>query len=197
MSTVKNRKELTTRLVLAAIFTALVIVLQLLGAFIRFGMFSVSLVLVPIIIGAALCGWKTGAWLGFTFGVAVLLSGDAAAFLAINVPGTIITVLAKGTLCGLVAGIVYRLLEKRSMLLAATVSAVVAPIVNTGVFLLGCSVFFLDEISKWGVDLGFKNTVAYMFLGLAGGNFIFELVTNIILVPVIIKVLSLVRKNTH
>lgn len=195
MSKLKNRKEFTEKLVLAAIFTALVIVLQLLGAFIRFGVFSISLVLVPIILGAALCGWKTGAWLGFVFGAAVLLSGDAAPFLAINVFGTIVTVLVKGTLCGAVSGAIYQLLQKKSNVLAASFSAVIAPIVNTGIFLLGCSVFFLGEISKWGAAAGFKNTVAYMFLGLAGGNFIFELIVNIVLVPVIIKVLSLTKKN--
>ena len=195
MSKVKNRKEFTEKLVLAAIFTALVIVLQLLGAFIRFGIFSISLVLVPIILGAALCGWKTGAWLGFVFGVAVLLSGDAAPFLAISVIGTVITVLVKGTLCGAVAGILYELLQKKNSVFAAFSSAVVAPIVNTGVFLLGCSLFFLEEISNWGASLGFNNTIAYMFLGLAGGNFIFELTVNIILVPVIIKVLSLTKKK--
>lgn len=195
MSKINNRKEFTEKLVLAAIFTALVIVLQLLGAFIRFGVFSISLVLVPIILGAALCGYKTGAWLGFVFGVAVLLSGDAAPFLAVNVLGTVVTVLVKGTLCGLVSGLCYSLLQKKNDVFAAFFAAVAAPIVNTGVFLIGCSVFFLGEISKWGASLGFKNTVAYMFLGLAGGNFIFELTVNIILVPVIIKILSLVKKN--
>ena len=195
MSKPQIKKEQTEKLVLAAIFTALVIVLQLLGSFIRFGMFSISLVLVPIILGAAICGWKTGAWLGFVFSAAVILSGDALAFFAISVPGTIITVVAKGTLCGAAAGLCYRFFEKKSVFLSAAISAVVAPIVNTGIFLIGCSTFFLTEISKWGASLGYKNTAAYMFLGLAGGNFIFELVTNIILVPVIIKVLSLIKKQ--
>lgn len=41
-------------LVGTAIVSAVVVVLQLLGSFIKFGTFSVSLVLVPIVIGAAL-----------------------------------------------------------------------------------------------------------------------------------------------
>ena len=93
-----DRRKQTQILVFGAILTALVIVLQLLGSFIRFGMFSISLVLVPIIIGAAMCGTKIGTWLGFIFGVAVLVSGDAASFLAIDVAGTIVTVLLKGAL---------------------------------------------------------------------------------------------------
>ena len=38
------------------LFTAIVIVLQMLGAVIRFGPFSITLTLVPIIVGAAIYG---------------------------------------------------------------------------------------------------------------------------------------------
>ena len=96
-----------------ALFTAIVVVLQLLGSFIRFGPFSISLVLIPIVVGAAMYGATAGAWLGFVFGVAVLLSGDAAVFMPINPIGTVVTVLAKGTLAGFCAGLVYRALEKK------------------------------------------------------------------------------------
>ena len=186
-----TRKEQTRVLVLGAILTALVIVLQLMGSFIRFGMFSISLVLIPIVIGAATCGVKIGAWLGFVFGAAVLMSGDAAAFLAVDVFGTILTVLLKGTACGLVAGFVYKLVAKYNRYLAVMAAAIACPIVNTGVFMLGCVAFFLPTIREWGVSLGFSNVAAYMFLGLAGGNFLFELATNIILSPVIVRILNL------
>jgi len=185
-----ERKKQTQTLVLGAILTALVIVLQLMGSFIRFGMFSISLVLIPIVIGAATCGWKIGAWLGFVFGAAVLMSGDAAAFLAVDVFGTILTVLLKGTACGLVAGLVYKALEKKNRYIAVFAAAVACPVVNTGVFLLGCVIFFLPTITEWGIAGGFSNAAAYMFLGLAGGNFLFELAANIILSPVIIRVLN-------
>ena len=47
------------------LFTAIVVVLQFLGGGIKFGMFSISLVLVPIVVGAAVYGWAAGGWLGF------------------------------------------------------------------------------------------------------------------------------------
>ena len=142
----KIKQENIQKLVLSGILTALVIILQLMGSFIRFGMFSISLVLVPIVIGAALCGYKTGAWLGFVFGMAVLLSGDASAFFAVDIIGTVITVLVKGTLCGLAAGLTYKLLEKYNRYIAVIAAAIVCPVVNTGIFLLGCSVFFMGTI---------------------------------------------------
>ena len=101
-----NKNGMSTRtLALGAVLTALVVLLQFMGAFVHFGPFSISLVLIPIVIGAAIGGVRLGAWLGLVFGLVVLASGDAAAFLAINAPGTILTVLLKGTACGALAGL--------------------------------------------------------------------------------------------
>lgn len=190
MKATNTKKMSTETIVLGAILMALVIILQLLGGFIRFGPFQVSLVLVPIVIAAATCGVGVSTWLGFVFGLVVLLNGDAAAFYAINIPGTIITVLVKGTACGFVAGIVYKALQRVNKYVAVVAAAIVCPVVNTGVFLLGCLVFFLDTVMAWGVAGGYSNVIGYMFLGLVGGNFLFELGTNIVLSPVIIKLLG-------
>ncbi len=181
----------TKSMVLGAILTALVVILQLMGSFIKLGMFSVSLVLIPIVIGAAACGKKVAAWLGFVFGVVVLLSGDAAAFLAVNIPGTIITVLLKGTLCGLFAGVVFDIFKNKNKYAATVVSAAVCPIVNTGVFLIGCLLFFMPTISGWALGSGYgENVGKYMIAVLVGFNFVFELIFNIVLSPVIVRILS-------
>lgn len=184
----------TKNMVGIGLFTAIVVVLQLLGGGIKFGMFSISLVLIPIVVGAAVYGWQAGAWLGLAFGVTVLLSGDAAAFMAVNVPGTVLTVLVKGIGCGLAAGLVYRLLANRSKLLAVIAAAITCPVVNTGIFLIGCKLFFYETVSAWGAAAGFPNAAAYMFLGLAGINFLIELGTNIVLAPVITRLIKIGKK---
>lgn len=194
MTNSEKRKENIRIITVGAVLTALVIVLQFMGAFIRFGVFSVSLVLVPIVIGAATCSVGVSAWLGFVFGVVVLLSGDAAPFMSINMAGTIITVLVKGTACGLLAGIVYKLLSKWNSFAGVLGASLICPIVNTGIFLLGCQLFFLDGITAWGAEAGYTNVVAYMFLGLAGGNFIFELITNLILGPAAATLIKTIKK---
>ena len=191
MQTNQRQRMSTEIMVLGAILTALVVVLQMMGSFIRFGMFSISLVLVPIVVGSAIYGGKAGAWLGFAFGAAVLLSGDAAAFLVINPLATVLVVLVKGIGCGLVAGTLYKLLEKLNRTLAVFAAAVICPVVNTGIFLLGCQFFFLETVSQWGAALGYENAAAYMFLGLAGFNFLIELGVNIILAPVIVRLIRL------
>ena len=191
MQTKTNKRMSTETLVLAALLTALVVILQFMGAIVRLGPFQCSLVLMPIVIGAAMCGPKISAWLGFVFGMVVLLNGDAAAFLTVNAIGTVITVLVKGTLCGLCAGLVYNLLKEKNKYLAVLAAAIVCPIVNTGVFLVGCFLFFFKTVEAWGLAMGFENTIEYMFLGLVGGNFLFEMITNIILCPAIVRVLNL------
>lgn len=181
------------RMVGLGLFTAIVVVLQLLGSFIKLGPFSISLVLVPIVVGAALYGVSGGAWLGFVFGMIVLLSGDAAAFWIISVPGTIVTVIVKGTLAGLAAGFVYRLLEKFSITAAVVAAAIVCPVVNTGVFVAGCYVFFLGAISEWAGGAALAG--AYIITGLVGLNFVVELVINAVLSPVILRIIRLGRKS--
>ena len=180
-----------------AMLTAIVVVLQMAGASIRFGMFSVSLVLMPIVLGAAIGGPVFGAWLGAVFGIVVIASGDAAAFLAVNPIGTVITVMVKGIGAGLVAGLVYNMaaepsLNKKRNIGATVCAAVSCPIVNTGVFLLGCLAFFMPTISEWAATFGYESAGAYMILGLAGGNFLLELVLNMVLVPAIVSLLNLV-----
>lgn len=196
----KNTNKLSTKtLVVGAILTALVFLLQYLGAFVRLGPFSISLVLIPIVIGAATCGVGIGAWLGFIFGAAVLLCGDAAAFLAVNAVGTVITVLAKGTLCGFLAGLTYKgilkLVGAKRSLIAVMTAAIVCPVVNTGVFLLGCLTFFMPTIAEWTAAAGLGGNVAqYMIFGLVGGNFLVELAANIIFAPAIVHIIKAVKK---
>lgn len=196
MSTIKKKKQIEN-LAVGAILTALVVVLQFLAIFTRplFPLFSITLVLIPIVLGAALCGTKVSAWLGFVFGVVVLLSGDAGVFLAFSIPGTIITVLLKGTLCGLAAGLVYNTLSKKGNKLAIWAASIVCPIVNTGVFALGCYVFFLKDLTAMAAESGYADVTAFIFLGLIGINFIVEVVINVILNPAVITVIRVIKKK--
>ena len=191
-----NRKTMDIHtLTGVAIFTAIVIVLQLLGSFIRFGPFSISLTLIPIVVGAARYGPGAGAWLGFVFSMVVLISGDAAPFMTVNALGTILTVIVKGTAAGFMAGVVFRAVEKVNVTLAVICAAMTCPVVNTGLFLVGCKLFFMDTITGWGQAMGFESVGKYMIYGLVGGNFLFEVLTNIILSPVILRLIRIGRKE--
>lgn len=189
-------KNKTQKMVGVALLTAIIAVLQIaFSGAVRFGTFSVSLVLVPIVIGAALYGYKAGAWLGLVFSVCVLISGDASLFLAINVPGTIITVILKGTIAGLLAGIIYSLLEKVNKYFSVIAAAVICPLVNTGLFLLGCRVFFFEAIGNMALANGMESAAKFMIVGLVGLNFFFELGVNVVLGPVIVRLVNIGKKE--
>ncbi|MGN0458327.1 MAG: ECF transporter S component [Eubacterium sp.] len=185
----KNTK--TAKIAGIGLFTAIVVVLQLLSSVIKFGPFSITLALAPIIIGAALYGVGAGAWLGVAMGVTVLASGDAAAFLTVNAIGTVITVLLKGGVAGMLAGIVFKALEGKNRLLAAICAGITAPLINTGIFLIGCELFFIDTIKTWAGD---TNVWTFIITGMVGINFIIELVTNMVLSSAIVKIVDIGKK---
>lgn len=191
----KKARDASRTMVLGAVMTALVVVLQLLGTTPLFGVFSTAVALVPIVIGAALCGVGVGAWLGAVFAVVVLASGGANLFFMFSVHGTIITVLAKGICCGLAAGLVYKLLARVQKYVAVVAAAVVCPVVNTGVFLLGCAVFFLNDASGIAETVGMSDSSGMaVFFALAMANFLFELGMNVVLSPVIVRLLDIAEK---
>ncbi len=189
-----NTSRKTKKLTVLALLTAIVVVLQALAISIRFGIFTITLVLAPIIVGAALYGAAAGAWLGFVFGVVVVLT-DAGPFLAVSVIGTIITCISKGVLSGLAAGAVYRLLEKKNSLVASVCAGICAPVVNTGVFLIGCRLFFYDTVAAWGAAVGFENTALYMIVSFVGVNFLVELGINLVLSSAIVQIIRAGRKG--
>lgn len=185
----------TKKLVLLAILTAILMVLQFVAAQIRLGTFSITLALTPIIIGAALCGVTAGMYLGLLFGVVVLITGDAALFMAVSVPGTIVTVLMKGMLAGLVSGLVYKLVEKKNQYIAALLAGIVSPIVNTGVFFIGCLLFFSDFCVQFAASGGVTGNIFYVIaVFFIGGNFFVELAVNVVLAGTIVTLVKNGRK---
>ncbi len=189
-----NSHEKITTMTMMGILTAIVIVLQSMAIGIRLGPFSITLVLVPIVVGAALYGWKAGAWLGFVFGVVVLIT-DAATFLAINIPGTVITVMLKGMLAGVAAAGVYKLLEKKNVWVATVLAALACQLVNKAIFILGCAVFFLDTVKTWAAGAGAENLAVYMMFGMTGLNFVVETPINLIFSTVIVRVIDYAKKR--
>ncbi len=195
METGKRRMS-TETMVMGALMTALVIVCQILSKYTAFfGVFSTAAALIPIAIGAILCGPAIGAWLGLVFAIVVFLTGDAALFWAFDIPGTIVTVVAKGILCGYVAGAVFKKLENKNSDIAAVSAAIVCPLVNTGVFMLGCFTFFMDDALEIASKVGSPETGFSLFVAFALANFIFELGLNIVLSPIIVRLIKIRKRN--
>ncbi|MBO5968224.1 MAG: ECF transporter S component [Clostridia bacterium] len=192
----KNTKnsERTRRLVTAAMMTTLVIVFQLLATYTAFfGPFSTAIGLIPIAIGACICGPLVGAWLGLVFGIVVLATGGAALFFAFSIPGTIITVLLKGAGCGFIAGLAFKIFAPKLKFFAAIIASLLCPIVNTGIFLLGSAVFFMPHAQAIGDMVGVDGAGFGVFIALAFANFIIELLMCGLLSPVFVRIIKIVK----
>lgn len=191
---IKRKGMSTDTMVLGGVLTALVVVLQMLGQFIRLGPFAISPVQIVIVVGAALCGIAVSTWLGAVFGLVVLLT-DAAAFFAISVPATVAVVMVKGIACGFVAGAIFAALKKYNVYMAVMASAVGAAVTNTGIFVLGCLTLFFKTMTEWGAAAEYTNAFQYVILGMVGLNFLVEMALAVLLSPLAVRFLQIVKKR--
>ena len=192
------------RLTMLAVLTALVLVLQLTGTVIKLpGGTSISLTLVPIVLGAMIVGPVGGAWLGFMFGLIVYVMGvtgaDTFTFILFSEHPllTAMVCFGKGICAGLFAGLLYKALIKVSPLVATFASAAIAPIANTGLFILG-ALTMSDTLSANFVADG-STVIYFLVIVCAGINFIFEFILNMVVAPalnIVMMHLGLVPKKT-
>ena len=195
MKPTEKTKISTEKMVLISLFTALVALLSYLGGFIKIGgLASISLTLIPVVLGAALCGPWAGAWLGGVSGVVFFMTADAAFWLGLSAFGTVLTVMVKGICAGLAAGYVYKLLEKKNRYAAIMTAAVVAPVVNTSIFLIGSLIFFIDAVRDMAAGEG-MGIGGFLIVGFVGLNFVFELIVNIAVAPALARVMDIAKKK--
>ena len=205
-------KKMTSvsQMVQLAMLTALVVVLQLVGSFIKIGPLPMSLVLVPIVIGACILGPKSGAFLGFVFGAITMIMGiagiDAFSFLLWQANGVwfVVVCILKATMAGFGAGLIYKALGKvfcgKYKTIQTVIASVSAPIINTGIFVIGMLLFFFDTMSELPTMFPdafgqFGNAIELVFLGLAGFNFIGEFIVNLVLSPAMVRIIDVIKKK--
>ncbi len=197
MNGIKNRRKQTLRMVQMAILLALVVVFQLIGGFIHIGPTSISLVLLPIAIGAMLLGAYHAATLGFVFGLVVFIQGVMGVDMFTHILFTqhpiitFFTCTVKSTVAGYIGGLLYKLIEKRQRYAATFVCAAVIPIVNTGLFILG-ALFMSDTLSSNFVAEG-QSVIYFLVIICAGVNFIAEFLLNLIVAPALHTVYKAVK----
>ena len=183
-----------------AILAAIVIVLQVVCTFIKFGPVSITLALTPIIVGAAIYGWKCGAFLGFVFSAVVYITGlmgwDGGfinMMMQYNAVATTVLCLFKGTAAGAVAGLVYKPISKKKPTVATITASALTPITNTGLFALGIITIFYGFLQGFAADG--QSPMAVLFLTWIGINFIVEFMVNLALGTVITRIVDYYNKK--
>ncbi|MBO5755116.1 MAG: ECF transporter S component [Clostridia bacterium] len=196
----KTANEKTRKLTTLSLLCAMIVVLQLIPTFFGTAL-PFTLALTPIIIGAALYGWKEGAFLGFFFGVVVFLYAifgwDAftGGLLQFNFLITTLLCLLKGAAAGAVAGLLYHPIAKKNKTVAAFACGAVAPVVNTGIFALGMLTILRGFLNDFTASMDGGNPVVFLFVGLISVNFFIELGSNLLLGATIARLLTYYRKR--
>ena len=190
-----------TRMVQLAILLAVVVVLQCFLGSIKVGATSFSVVLVPIVVGALILGPAAGAFLGFAFGLVVLIYGISGQDVFTNMlfqahpVFTAIICLGKGAAAGWGAGMVSKLFVKASSFWASVAAAATAPILNTGLFILGGLTLVRGTLEANLATFGADSVVVFLVIGCAGVNFLVEFFVNMILSPAIYRIVTIVRRK--
>ena len=194
-------KDSQRKFIYTAMFAAVVVVVQMFVS-IPLGMFTITLTLVPIMLGAILFGPASGAFLGGVFGVVVAIqvatgaAGAASSLMLAQAPFiTVFLCVLKGAAAGLASGLVYKAISKlEKPNLAVILSAVCCPIVNTGIFCLGLTVFYNNLLNEWAIGGGFASAFTFIILGLIGLNFVVEFAVNVLLIPVALRMIKIVKR---
>ena len=189
-----------------AVLLALVILFQVLSGFMKIGTTTFCLVLIPIVLGGVMLGVRAGAFLGFAFGVVVIVDAlcglDPFTLYMLNDQPVfaVLLCLIKGVAAGVVPALVYKAVAKRNERVGMFVAAALAPIVNTGIFILGAlmmSGLFMETMTAFGVDVaGLSPFYVIVVIGV-GINFFVELALNLVLAPTMNTVVKIVsRRNS-
>lgn len=191
----------TLRMVQFAILTALTVVLQLLCSVMSIGSITITLSLVPVVIGAALFGISGGTVLGFVLGLVNFISSFSNPFLLFLFQASpvlyILTCFGKTMVAGAVAGLLYRVLSRAGHpYVGVTLAALAAPVVNTGIFFVMMALFFRTPIVSYFGDVG-GNVLVFIMTALIGINFFVEFGLNAVLCPAIARIISAVRTSRH
>ena len=195
-------QEKTLRLVQLGLLCGLILLLQMYVVIPLPGSLTLSLVLVPIVVGAVLFGPADGALLGGVFGAVVsvmAIQGQLGALtnmmVAYNPLITVLVCMLKGVGAGFVAGLIAKAFKKRTFI-GILLAAAAAPIVNTGVFVAGMLTVFRGVMMEFadGIGMGGTGALYFAIVVLVGVNFLVELAANLILSPAIASIVKAIKK---
>lgn len=197
-----NKKTKIYKTSLIAMFIALMLVMNFtpIGYITITGAFSITLMTIPVALGAACTGVYGGTILGFVFGltsflqafgIGFMIDPSAAPLFSENPLGYIITCFVPRILTGFLAGLIFSLFERKqktNIFVFALTSALV-PIINTALFMTSY-VFFYSNTSFGGAVMSVLLTILTI-------NFLIELLTTTIVGSAISKTIYMQVKKLH
>lgn len=202
----KNHKRIH-QITLLAILTAIVIIFTFTPiGYIKIGLVEITLLVVPVAIGAVILGPKGGAFLGFMFGFLSFIlsltgmSTFGTMLISINPFYAFLLFVPTRTLMGLCSGLIFRGLNRvvKHDIIAHIVACVSAAALNTLFFMTTFCIFFYQtkEIQDIASTFGTTNVLAFC-VAFVGVNGLVELIVNFIIGAAVSKTLYTIYKKKN
>jgi len=204
MKTTTNSR--TLRMVQLALFSAIIIVMAFspIGYIKTLGL-SITLLVVPVSVGAIVLGPLAGAILGGIFGITSFLQcfgfePFGTMLFSINPFATLILCLVPRILMGWLTGLSFAAIKKTNKLknTSYAIASLIGPLLNTVLFMTVFILFFYhtDYVQDYAQSKNTTNVIAFviMFVGLNG---IIEAGINFVLGTAISKTLDVVIERTR
>lgn len=199
-----ERKTKTTWMVQIAMLTAIVLILAFtpLG-YIRTGGLEITLIVIPVAVGAVILGPVGGMVLGAVFGITSFIqcfgmSPFGAMLLSISPVKTFVTCVVTRMLMGFLTGLIYMGMKKvsRNKSLNTVITNLCCPFMNTLFFMTCIVVFFYNTeyIQGFVSALGATNPLLFV-LGFVGINGLVEALLCFVVGSAITRALMAALKN--
>lgn len=189
-----NVTSRTKYLVELALMIAIVVLMAYtpLG-YIKTPVLSVTLLTVPVAIGAAILGPKAGAVLGLTFGATSFinsLTGQSAfmtLLMGVSPFGVFVTTVVARVLCGWCTGLIFKGLHsiKATQRISYYASSLACPLLNTLFFMSSLIIFFYGTVNAKGT---FSNPFSYV-IATVGTQGLIEAGTCFVIASAVTRVL--------
>ena len=190
-----NKSLMIKKITGIAVFAGLVVVLQLFSNYVQFGPVSITLALIPIVVGSIIYGPLGGFALGAIGGFLVFIAPSTIGlFWDYGVFTTFLVCVLKMALAGMVSGLLYKAFNNKNKKVAVILSSVSVPIINTGLFAIAALLFYKDLLAN--LNTAGQNTIAFLFFSFIGFNFLIEFAVNSILSPVVLRLVNMTKINS-
>lgn len=195
----------TYKLVQLALFIAIIILMDItqLGYIQKPGM-SITLLVVPVTVGAIVLGPTSGAILGTAFGLtsfAKCFGADPTGLILLSISpiGTFIMTVVPRTLMGWLTGLIFKGLKRidKTKGISYAVASLSGPALNTVLFLSAMILIFYntDVIKAMADTFGTKNVIA-LLIAVAGVNALIEIAVCFIIGTVLAKTIDIFAKKS-
>lgn len=186
----KKEKQIPLKSVIGlAVFALIIVVMAFTPAgFLKTGNLESSFLVVPVAIGAILLGPTNGAVLGLVMGVVSFAqcfgaSDMGSALFGVSAVNTFLLCVIPRVICGWMAGVFYDLLSKidKTGFVPQIAAAVVCPIFNFILFMLGLSLLFGQTPYLLNLQTQMNASGIGFYFALGGMNLLYELLASVVL----------------